>query len=127
MGNLTTNFARREFACRDACGFDSIDMRIVNIAQALRTRLGIAVRVTSGCRCRKRNSQVGGSKTSTHMAGFACDLASNVGSQKMFETLRQLYNEGLIPDLGYCLRYIRKNIVHIDCGPKRGNLFATTN
>ena len=127
MGQLTTNFARREFACRCGCGFDTIDMRIVNIAQALRTRLGIPVRVTSGCRCERHNARVGGVRNSTHVLSFACDLASNVGSQRMFETMRQLHNEGLIPDLAYCLRYIRKNIIHIDCGHRRNNMFATTN
>jgi uncharacterized protein YcbK (DUF882 family) len=127
MGDLTKDFNRREFACNDNCGFDKIDPRVVVMAQALRDALGESVRVSSGCRCDRRNKAAGGVQDSYHTEGKAADLVCSSGSKRLFEVAKQLFAAGKLPDLQYCKRYIKKNFVHIDCGKKRNNRFAEGN
>lgn len=75
MGDLTKNFSRSEFACKDGCGFDGIDVGLVNDLQKVRDRVNRPISVSSGCRCAKHNAATPGSaKTSSHMAGLAIDI-----------------------------------------------------
>ena len=55
------------------------------ILQPLRDKMGVPITVTSGYRCPKLNSKVGGSKTSQHMNGSAADIS--VGSAKQNKEL----------------------------------------
>jgi uncharacterized protein YcbK (DUF882 family) len=127
MGDLSKNFSRHEFACQDRCGFDTIDPRVVVMAQVIRDMLGEPIRINSACRCKKHNGKVGGVSGSYHTTGQAADLSSNVGSVRLFQVIKQLYAAGKLNDLQYCKRYIKKNFVHIDCGKKRNNRFAEGN
>lgn len=122
---LTKNFKRSEFACNCGCGFDDIDPKLVNIIQTIRDEVG-PIRISSGCRCEDWNKKVGGVKGSFHTKGFAADLVSNKGSEFLFETIKRLYREGKIPDLKYCIRYLKKNFCHVDIGvsKKRSTVFA---
>ena len=133
MAQDTKNFKVSEFACKCGCGFDKIDQRVMNMAQALRDELGVPVKVNSGCRCEKHNAKVGGakktyfpdgrlkSKGSNHMYGLAVDLSCSKGAKAMFEAVKKLHAEGKLPDLDYCIRY--KTFIHIDCGGKRKSLW----
>lgn len=71
---LTTHFNRREFACADGCGFNTIDLRLVNALEVLRGQLGKPIRILSGCRCDEHNKAVGGAKLSQHLLGKAADI-----------------------------------------------------
>ena len=121
MATDTKNFKVSEFACKCGCGFDGIDQRIINMAQALRDYLGVPVKVNSGCRCEKHNTKVGGVKNSKHTKGLAADLSCSLGAVKMFEAVKKLHTEGKLPDLDYCIRY--KTFIHIDCGGKRKTMW----
>ena len=133
MAKDTTHFKVSEFACKCGCGKDDIDQRVVDMAETIRTALGVPVKVNSGCRCEKRNAAVGGvkkkydkagkliSKGSNHMYGLAADLSCELGAVKMFDTVKKLHAEGKLPELDYCIRY--KTFIHIDCGGKRKNLW----
>jgi uncharacterized protein YcbK (DUF882 family) len=127
LGDLTKDFSRREFACKDNCGYDKIDPRVVVMAQTIRDALGEPIRINSGCRCAKRNASAGGVGDSYHMHGLAADLSSNVGSARLFQVIKQLFAAGKLDALQYCKRYIKSNFVHIDCGKKRNNRFAEGN
>jgi uncharacterized protein YcbK (DUF882 family) len=127
VGDLSRSFNRHEFACKDNCGFDKIDPRVVVMAQTIRDALGEPIRVNSGCRCEKHNKTVGGVKDSYHTKGQAADLSTLVGSTRLFSVIKQLYADGKLSDLQYCKRYIKKNFVHIDCGKKRNSRFAEGN
>jgi uncharacterized protein YcbK (DUF882 family) len=127
MGDMTANFSRREFVCKDGCGYDGIDPRVVGMAQKIRDALGEPIRINSGCRCPKRNAEAGGVGDSYHMKGLAADLSTNVGSARLFEVIKQLFAAGKLPDLQYCKRYVKQNFVHIDCGKKRNGRFAEGN
>lgn len=123
MSNDTKNFKVTEFSCKCGCGFNSIDQRIINMAQTIRDELGVPVRINSGCRCDKHNKNVGGVKGSKHTKGLAADLSCSLGGQKIYLAVQKLHSEGKLPDLDYCILYKRKNFVHIDCGGKRKSLW----
>ena len=121
MANNSTHFNVNEFACKCGCGFNIIDQRVIDMAETIRTALGVPVRVNSGCRCEKHNSRVGGVKGSKHTKGLAADLSCELGAVKMFDTVKKLHAEGKLPQLDYCIRY--KTFIHIDCGGKRKSLW----
>lgn len=75
MGDMTKNFSRHEFACRDSCGLDNISPRLVQILQAIRDHYDKPVHITSGLRCPKYNRKVGGARNSQHMLGTAADIS----------------------------------------------------
>jgi uncharacterized protein YcbK (DUF882 family) len=127
MGDLSKDFNRREFACKDNCGYDSIDPRVVRMTQKIRDVLGEPVKVNSACRCIKHNKAVGGVSESFHTKGLAADLSCKSGSKKLFETIKVMFERGKLNDLEYCRRYASKNFVHIDCGKKRNGRFVEGN
>lgn len=122
MARSTKNFNISEFACR-CCGLNIIDQRVIDMAQTIRDALGVPVKVGSGCRCKKHNSAVGGTKGSKHMLGLAADLNCSKGGKVMFDTVKKLYADGKLPQLNYCIYYKKRNFIHIDCGGKRNNLW----
>ena len=126
MGDLTKNFNRSEFACKCGCGKNHIDMRIPEMCQSIRNAIGVAVNVNSGVRCEKRNAAVGGVKDSFHTQGTAADLSCSKGAEALFLCIVNLYAQGRIQDLKYCIWYKKKNFVHIDCGKDRSAVFAIT-
>ena len=122
MPKDSKNFKVSEFACK-CCAKNNIDQRVIDIAQALRDALGVPVRVNSGYRCEKHNARVGGVKGSYHTKGLAADLSCDAGAEKMFQIVQELWNNGMIPELKYCIYYVNKNFIHIDCGRKRKSLW----
>ena len=123
MAKDTKNFKVSEFTCHCGCGYNVIDQRVINMAQAIRDTLGVPVHVNSGCRCKKHNKAVGGTDGSFHKKGKAADLSCSLGAVKMFEAVKDLKDKGKLPDLEYCILYRGKNFIHIDCGKKRKNYF----
>lgn len=124
MGDMTKNFNRSEFACKCGCGFDKIDPRVVNIAQAIRDYVNVSVRINSGCRCENHNAKVGGVKGSNHTLGLAADLSCSLGAEALFLAAVNLFAEDKIPELAYCQWYKGKDFVHVDVGRKRNHRFA---
>ena len=122
MPKDSKNFKVSEFACK-CCRKNNIDQRVIDIAQALRDALGVPVRVNSGYRCEKHNARVGGVKGSYHTKGLAADLSCDAGAEKMFQIVQELWNNGMIPELKYCIYYVNKNFIHIDCGRVRKSLW----
>jgi uncharacterized protein YcbK (DUF882 family) len=112
---LTHNFRRSEFACKDGCGFDDIDLRVVKALQELRNMLGKPVHVLSGCRCEAHNQAVGGAGGSQHLLGKAADITIRDMSPG------EVYNyvEKFIPEFsnGGMGRY--PGFTHCDIGQRR--------
>jgi uncharacterized protein YcbK (DUF882 family) len=71
---LSEHFTREEFTCRDGCGFDAIDPRLVFALEILRRDMRCAVHILSGCRCLAHNRAVVGAKDSKHLSGIAADI-----------------------------------------------------
>lgn len=116
MGDLTSNFNRREFACKgqNCCGGGApVSMRLVTAIQVLRDRAGRPLAVKSGFRCPKYNAGQGGNARSPHLYGTAADIAAPAGL-----TPRRLLilarNTGLFDGVKLC-----KGGVHVEVGGLR--------
>jgi len=68
------NFHRSEFACSCGCGFAAADFEIIQILEDVRHHFNSPVIITSGCRCEKKNAEVGGERGSFHLKGMAVDF-----------------------------------------------------
>lgn len=67
------NFSPQELACRGT-GLLMLDMDAMDKLQALRTRLGRPIIITSAYRSPQHNAAVGGARNSFHMRGQAFDV-----------------------------------------------------
>jgi len=79
---ISPNFFLDEFDCKCGCGWGDISEDLVRRLQEVRDSLGLAMKVTSGIRCKKHNGNIGGSGTSAHVpddsgVGYAVDIACN--------------------------------------------------
>ncbi len=70
--HVAKNFRRSEFAC-PCCDQAIIKPDLPVALQEHRDLLGSAVAITSGFRCQKKNTAVGGKSNSCHMYGYAAD------------------------------------------------------
>lgn len=70
---LSKNFTRKDFKCPCGCTRQMVDSELVEKLQAIRDKLGKAIKVTSGYRCLSHNAAVGGSSGSKHRYGMAAD------------------------------------------------------
>lgn len=98
MGDVSEHFSRSEFACKDDCGFDVVDIELVTILEAVRQHFQAAVKINSACRCAKHNAAMGGSPKSQHLLGKAADIVvSGVHPDEVHDYLNSLYpyNYGL--------------------------------
>ena len=109
------HFQRSEFACKCGCGFDDINLRLVQILEDIRSHFGgNPVIITSGCRCAKHNAEVGGVQGSRHVLGKASDFyIQGISTQDLLNYCQELVNQGV-------LRYTYTNntnmngVIHID-------------
>lgn len=70
---LTKNFSVSEFACK-CCGVNGMIPVFMSRLQSLRDIYGRPMVITSGYRCEKHNTAIGGHKNSQHKFGLACDI-----------------------------------------------------
>jgi uncharacterized protein YcbK (DUF882 family) len=68
------NFRREEFACRH-CGQEQMDENFMNALQALRTRYGKPMIITSGYRCKDHPVEAEKVEPGAHTSGCAADIA----------------------------------------------------
>jgi len=74
MIKLSEHFTRVEFQCRCGCGFDTVDVMLINLLERIRHHFDKPVVINSGCRCAIHNENVGGSRKSQHVQGRAADI-----------------------------------------------------
>jgi uncharacterized protein YcbK (DUF882 family) len=92
MGDLSNNFSRWEFACKCGCGFDTVDVETLLVAQRLRDFYGVGVTITSGCRCPAHNLAVGGHPGSEHQDARAVDFTvDGIMPGEVYQTLLAWY------------------------------------
>ena len=106
MGDLTKNFNREEYACKCGCGRDNIKNELVYKVQQVRDVLGKSIRITSGVRCEAHNTTIKATPSSSHIDGFAADLAYK-GSSERYQLLNAAMQE--FNRVG-----IAKNFIHVD-------------
>lgn len=104
-------FNRREFACKCGCGFATVDARLLNILEYIRTYFNEPVRVHSASRCASHNANEGGSPNSKHLQGIAADISMrNTTPTELASFARDMMN-----NWGGIGEY--KTFVHIDVRP----------
>lgn len=106
------NFSPQEMACRGT-GKLMIDPESMDKLQALRTRLGKPLIVTSAYRSPEHNKAVGGAPGSQHLLAKAFDVRMENHYPAQFE--REARAVGFA-GFGH---YPKSNFMHIDTGPAR--------
>ncbi len=86
MGDLSKNFSLYEFQCKDNCGYNAIDFKLMPIMEIIRTHEGSnPLTPNSACRCVDHNETiqkqankeyVPHTSKSKHMEGIAVDIKS---------------------------------------------------
>ena len=114
MGDLSRDFDRAEFACKDGCGANLIRPRLVDALQDMRRQLGRPIAIRSGCRCPAWNAHEKGKPDSAHLClpeegelGEAADLVAATSRDRY-----QLVAAALIT--GIRRIGIGKDFVHVD-------------
>lgn len=108
----TKNFKPAEFACPCGCNTNEMQQAFVEILQRIRDNVGSSMPITSGYRCPKHNSEVGGKKNSAHTRGWAVDIGIKKGdSSKRFKIIAYALQEG-VRRIG-----IGDSFIHLDCDP----------
>jgi uncharacterized protein YcbK (DUF882 family) len=106
---LTKHFCRSEFACGDACGFNTVDIGLLAILETIRAHFNAPVIIRSGARCSSHNTSEGGAPESQHLYGKAADIVvSGIAAD-----LVQDFIDASFPDSLGMGRYAL--FTHIDC------------
>lgn len=115
-------FSRAEFKCQ--CGGKYCNgfpaepaEETVRMADEIRRRAGVPLKVNSGVRCKQHNADpnVGGVWNSLHLTGQAVDLSGNISPAKLHQIAEQVQGE-MIPGRGGLGLYSWG--IHIDNGKK---------
>lgn len=89
---MANYFSRKELECH-CCGVCLIDDNLISRLNQARDLAGIPFIITSGYRCQKHNSEVGGVPTSSHTKGLAVDIAFK-DSNQCFKIMKSLLDAG---------------------------------
>ena len=88
-------FNLNEFAC-SCCDAVHMDEDFLEKLDSLRHLCGFPFHVTSGYRCKKHNTKIGGAPSSSHLDGKAADIAlSREQALKVVEVARQMGFKGI--------------------------------
>lgn len=109
------HFQKTEFACKDGCGFDNINPRLVAVLEDIRAHFGNKpLIITSGCRCAKHNAKVGGVQGSRHVLGKAADFyIKGVTTKDLLNYCQSLVHQGILR-YAYTNNKNMNGVVHID-------------
>ena len=110
-------FKPQEFRC-SCCGQGDKEMnhKLVVPLDRIRKQLGKPIRITSGYRCEKHNSAVGGAKHSQHRLGNACDIGiRKTDISTLFDIIALATNEPTIRGIGISRKSGRNGFIHLDC------------
>lgn len=110
---LIQHFTESEFAC-PCCGAADMDQKFLHLLDRLRGRLGFALQVSSGFRCRAYNARRG--FTQTHSTGKAADIAvSRVEAARLLLMLGSTAYDGVsVTGIGV-KQTGQRRFMHVDC------------
>lgn len=127
--NLTKNFTLEELCASPTAkrlgikntpsktGEEKLSILARDILQPIRDAYGRAIVVTSGYRCTKLNSLVGGAKASDHIYCCAADIRSvsdTVEDNKaLWEVVVRLWKQGRLPSLKQCINEYGYDWIHV--------------
>lgn len=112
---LSTNFAVKEFACKDGSDAILIAPRLVMVLQSIRSHFGKPVTINSAYRTPAYNEKVGGVEQSQHCYGTAADITVKGVTPQTVAS----YARSLMPDWGGVGIY--STFTHIDVREERAD------
>ena len=71
---ISKHFTREEMACKCGCGFNSMDIITLKIADEVRDFVGHSITPSSAARCSMHNLSIGSNHKSQHPKARAIDL-----------------------------------------------------
>lgn len=120
MGDLTRHFNRSEFNC-PCCGLNKTDSTLAKYLEIIRNEIGVPINVISGTRCKQHNRDIGGVPDSSHLEGYAADIAAHgYSSNALGNVIKALWKKGLLPELQFCY-LIGSYSVHLDVDKSKKN------
>lgn len=136
MGDLSKNLSRREMACACKCGFDTVDIKLVEVLQAATNFFSkkygdCRLDITGGNRCKRHNDAlrekgIPTAVDSEHIYGRAADFkltvrsdAVHVPPQETYEWLDEMYGDKIALGL-----YV--NRVHVGTRTHAGQRWGNT-
>lgn len=141
MGDLTEHFSKHELECSCKCGLLNVKGRLLVTLEAIRSGVGKAVNIESGCRCTQKNKEAkgvqvsdpvrgaeGDSQDSAHTRGEAADIwVAGLSNRELGLVIKALYKKGKLPYLRYCylIQGTSNTRVHVGIDEKRRiNIFG---
>lgn len=112
---MTKNFTSSEFTCKCGCQFNNIKLPVVEALQLIRAELGFVIKIASGCRCAKHNTNVGGSITSSHLKGLAVDIVIP-NSAYAYKIMQAIFSVGVFNRIGFG-KMENDLVLHLDMDP----------
>jgi zinc D-Ala-D-Ala carboxypeptidase len=68
---------------------ENLKQLCTQILEPVRIEINVPIRVSSGYRCERVNTKIGGSKTSQHMSGQAADIqVLSLSTEELFQLIR---------------------------------------
>lgn len=104
---ISPNFRLREFQC-PCCHAVTLHPKLLAAMQKLRGDLAAPLIVTSGYRCARHNSDVGGARNSLHRRGLAADVAVAPTCQSRFCEMAKKAG------FARAIAYPRRSFVHLE-------------
>ncbi|MBR2520449.1 MAG: N-acetylmuramoyl-L-alanine amidase [Selenomonadaceae bacterium] len=93
-GAVGSHFNASEFVCH-CCGQGSVDPRLIELLERLRTKAGKPIHVNCGYRCPSHNAEVGGVPNSQHVLGTAADITiPEIGFERARELVESIDFDG---------------------------------
>ena len=107
-------FSKDEFICKCGCGCSNVSLKLLTIIEEARENAGIPFGISSGCRCKKHNTEVGGKENSMHICSVltecnAVDIYCNT-DRKRGIIVRSLFEAG-VTHIGI---NFKENFIHAD-------------
>lgn len=107
------NFFEWEVECRDNCGQAIVQPKLVWLVQFARNYAQVPFHVTSWNRCDDHNLLVGGVKGSSHLTGWAIDIAMSSNYETNYTILDALMFAK------FPIIKIRRDHFHVDLNPEK--------
>jgi len=109
---MTEHFPDYELECNCGCGLMNMQETTMQKVERARVIAGIPFGVNSASRCLIRNEAEGGTDESSHLDGWALDIAVT-SSRARFIILKALMT------VGFTRIGIGKNFIHVDDDPTK--------
>ncbi len=109
---MTEHFPDYELECNCGCGLMNMKKETVSKLEVARKMADVPFGINSGSRCTTHNTLKGGKPTSSHLNGYAVDIAVT-SSRARFAILQSLIF------VGFNRFGIGHNFIHVDDDPAK--------